>query len=157
MKILVTGGAGFIASHIVDGYINLNHQVIVVDNLTSGKKEFINKKAKFYQSDIRDRNKIASILKSEKPQVINHHAAQISVRNSVDDPVNDAEINLLGILNLLEEGRQNGLKKIIFASSGGVVYGDAGKIPTSEDYDPKLPLSPYGVAKLPSEYYLNFY
>ncbi len=157
MKILVTGGAGFIASHIVDTYINLGHKVVVVDNLSSGKKEFVNKKAKFYKIDIRDRKKISKVFGEEKPEVINHHAAQISVRNSVEDPLNDAQINILGLLNLLEEGKKIGVKKIIFASSGGVVYGEAEKIPTPETYFPLRPLSPYGVTKLSSEYYLNFY
>ncbi|MBI4990765.1 NAD-dependent epimerase/dehydratase family protein [Candidatus Gottesmanbacteria bacterium] len=157
MKILVTGGAGFIASHIVDAYINLGHDVVIVDNLSSGRREFINKKAKFYQADIRDRDKIKDIFTKERPEVLNHHAAQISVRESVLDPINDAEINILGLLNLLEAGRKNGVKKIIFASSGGVVYGEAKQIPTHEDYNPLQPLSPYGVSKLASEYYLNFY
>lgn len=157
MKILLTGGAGFIGSNIIDGYINEGYQVIVMDNLSSGKKEFINKNAKFYHADIRDKDTISRIFKKEKPQILNHHAAQKSVRESVIDPVNDAEINLIGILNLLEIGRRNGLDKVIFASSGGVVYGDSEIIPTPENYDPKLPLSPYGVTKLASEYYLNFY
>lgn len=157
MKILVTGGAGFIASHIVDAYINLGHDVVIVDNLSSGRREFINKKAKFYKADIRDRDKIKDIFTKERPEVLNHHAAQISVRESVLDPINDAEINILGLLNLLEAGRKNGVKKIIFASSGGVVYGEAKQIPTHEDYNPLQPLSPYGVSKLASEYYLNFY
>lgn len=157
MKILVTGGAGFIASLIVDAYINLGHEVVVVDNLSSGRKEFINKKAIFYQVDIKNRQKIHDVFVKEKPQVINHHAAQISVRSSVEDPINDTEINILGLLNLLEEGRKIGVKKVIFASSGGVVYGEATVIPTSEDYNPLQPLSPYGVSKLASEYYLHVY
>lgn len=157
MKILVTGGAGFIASHIVDAYIGLGHDVVVFDNLSTGRIEFINKKAKFYQLDITDRKAVKKVLGKEKPVVINHHAAQISVRNSVDDPVNDCQINLVGLLNLLEEGRVNGLKKIITASSGGVVYGEAEVIPTPENYVPLKPLSPYGVSKLASEYYLYFY
>ena len=157
MRILVTGGAGFIGSNIVDGYIGAGHDVAVIDDLSSGKKEFVNKQARFYKADIRKRSEIAQILKKEKPQIINHHAAQISVRESVANPVVDAQININGILNLLEEGRINGLKKIIFASSGGVIYGDAANIPTPESYEPKMPLSPYGIAKLASEYYLNFY
>lgn len=157
MKILVTGGAGFIASHIVDAYINDEHKVVIVDNLSSGKKEFINAKAKFYETDIRNKEEIEKILEKEMPEVINHHAAQISVRSSVEDPINDAEINILGLLNLLEYGQKNGVKKIIFASSGGVVYGEARTLPTSEDYLPLLPISPYGISKLASEYYLNFY
>lgn len=157
MKILVTGGAGFIASHIVDAYINLGHRVIVVDNLSTGKKEFVNKKAKFYKTDVRNREEIEKIIVEEKPEIINHHAAQISVRNSVENPIFDAEVNILGLLNLLEASRKVGLKKIIFASSGGVVYGEANILPTPEDYMPLKPLSPYGVSKLASEYYLQVY
>lgn len=157
MRILITGGAGFIGSQIVDTYIGLGHRVVVVDDLSSGKKEFINKKAKLYKIDIRDRKEVEKIIKKEKPQVINHHAAQISVRVSVEDPILDAEVNILGLLNLLEVGRKEGLKKIIFASSGGVVYGEAKLLPTPESYQPKLPLSPYGVTKLASEKYLHFY
>lgn len=157
MKILVTGGAGFIASHIVDAYIKMGYSVVVIDNLSSGKEEYVNNKAIFYKEDIRNRSEIERIIAKEKPEIINHHAAQISVRNSVEDPINDANTNLIGLLNLLESGRNNGLKKIIFASSGGVVYGEAKKLPTQEDYVPLQPLSPYGVAKLASEYYLYFY
>ncbi len=157
MKILVTGGAGFIASHIVDAFIAGGHDVVIIDDLSTGKKDFINPKARFYQADIRDKNKVEGIFKKEKPEVLNHHAAQISVRESVADPVNDAQINILGLLNLLEAGRKNGLEKVIFASSGGVVYGESGKYPTSEDYLPLNPLSPYGVSKLTSEYFLNYY
>ena len=157
MKILVTGGAGFIASHIVDSYVSAGIKVVIVDNLSTGKMEFINKKARFYKADITDRQQIARILKREKPDIINHHAAQISVRQSVEDPLFDAQVNLIGLLNLLEEGRHFKLKKVIFASSGGVVYGDAKIIPTPETYHPKMPLSPYGVSKLASEHYLNFY
>lgn len=157
MRILVTGGAGFIASHITDAYINLGHHIAVVDNLSTGKSEFINKRAKFYHADITNRTEIEEIIELEKPEVINHHAAQISVRNSTVDPQNDARINLLGLLNLLEAGRINGLKKFIFASSGGVVYGEAEVLPTPESYTPLLPLSPYGVTKLASELYLYYY
>lgn len=157
MRIIVTGGAGFIASHIADAYINDGHDVIILDNLSTGKKNFINKKARFYQVDIRNREEINTIVQKEKPDVINHHAAQISVRDSVGDPMNDLEINLNGILNLLEASKKSGLKKFIFASSGGVVYGESDVIPTPEDYAPLRPQSPYGVTKLASEYYLNFY
>lgn len=157
MKILITGAAGFIASNIADAYINLGHEVVIIDNLSSGKTAYLNPKAKFYKEDIRARKNIETILNNEKPDIINHHAAQMSVRISVADPVFDAEVNIMGFLNLLEAGKTNGVKKIIFASSGGVVYGDAGIIPTPETYDPKTPLSPYGISKLASEYYLNFY
>ncbi len=157
MKIIITGGAGFIASHIADSYISLGHKVVILDNLSTGKEDFINKKATFYAVDIRNRNEIKKIMQKEKPDIINHHAAQISVRNSVDNPQNDANVNILGLLNLLEEGRINGIKKMIFASSGGVVYGEAKQIPTPETYQPLMPLSPYGVTKLASELYLNYY
>lgn len=156
MKILITGGAGFIASHISDAYIKRGHHVVVIDNLFTGKKEYLNPKASFYQADIRNRKIVEEIFQKEKPEVLNHHAAQISVRYSVEDPRNDASINLLGLLNLLEAGKPF-LKKVIFASSGGVVYGEADKMPTPEDYVPLCPLSPYGVAKLAGEYYLNYY
>ena len=157
MKIVVTGGAGVIASHIVDAYISQGHNVVVVDDLSTGKKEFVSQKARFYQVDIRDNEKIEKIFKKEKPEVLNHHAAQISVRNSVDNPQFDAEVNIIGLLNLLEAGRKTGVRKVIFASSGGVVYGEASKLPTPESYTPLQPLSPYGVTKLVSEHYLNFY
>lgn len=157
MKILVTGGAGFIASHIVDAYIVDGHELVIMDDLSTGKKEFINPKARFYQVDIRNREEIETIIEKEKPHVINHHAAQISVRESVADPINDAQINILGFLNLLEAGRKNGLKKIILASSGGVVYGESSIIPTPESYTPLTPQSPYGITKLASEYYLNYF
>lgn len=157
MKILVTGGAGFIASHIVDAYIALGHTVIVLDNLSSGKKEFVHPQAKLYETDIRNKKEVEKIITDEKPEVINHHAAQISVRNSVENPLVDAEINILGLLHILEAGRRVGVKKVIFASSGGVVYGEAKTFPTPESYVPLQPLSPYGVTKLASEYYLHFY
>jgi UDP-glucose 4-epimerase len=157
MKILITGGAGFIASHIADAYIRLGHSVVILDNLSSGKKEFINPKAVFYKADICDTTLINRIIKKEQPEVINHHAAQISVRNSVSDPINDAKVNILGILNILEAGRVNGLRKVVFASSGGVVYGDAKIIPTPEKHTSLDPISPYGVSKLTSEKYLYFY
>lgn len=157
MKILVTGGAGFIGSNIVDGYIKSGHSVVVLDNLSSGKKEFIHPDCVFHQADIRDTESVRKIIESEKPEIINHHAAQISVRNSVANPKNDAEVNIIGLLNVLEAAKSNGISKVIFASSGGVIYGDTDMIPTSEDYQPLLPISPYGVSKLASEKYLHFY
>ncbi len=157
MKICVTGGAGFIASHIVDRYIALGHNVVVIDNLATGNKANINPEAVFYEGDIRNADFVHSVFTKEKPEILNHHAAQLDVRKSVADPVFDAEVNIIGFLNLLQEGIVNNIQKVIFASSGGVVYGDATIIPTPENYQPLTPISPYGVTKLASELYLNFY
>ena len=157
-KILITGGAGFIGSHLVDALIEKGHKVVVVDNLSTGKKENINKKAKFYKIDICS-PKIGEIFKKEKPEICFHFAAQINVRKSVEDPLFDAKVNILGSLNVIKNFIENtNLKnaKLIFASTGGAIYGEAKKIPTSEDYLPN-PISPYGIAKLTIENYLKFY
>lgn len=156
MKIVVTGGAGFIASHIVDAYIQAGHEVVVIDNLSTGNRSFISSEAHFYEADIRDSLKMAAIFEKEKPVLLNHHAAQMDVRKSVADPVFDAQVNIIGLLNLLEAGRHHGLKKVIFASSGGAIYGDSDRIPTPET-NPVQPASPYGVSKLTTEYYLHVY
>lgn len=155
MKIMVTGGAGFIGSNVVDGYIAAGHQVLVVDNLFTGKVSNVNPKAKFYQVDVRS-DEVKKIVEEEKPAIINHHAAQISVPASVEDPLLDADINLKGLLNLLESAVKQGVKKVIFISSGGAIYGEATEYPTTEAYPPQ-PLSPYAIAKFCSEYYLNYY
>ena len=155
MKILVTGGAGFIGSNVVDGYIGAGHKVVVVDNLYTGKKENVNEKAKFYQVDIRY-EEMDELMRNERPDILNHHAAQMSVPASVADPLLDADINIRGLLNLLELSVKYKLKKFINISSGGAIYGEASQYPTSEDYPPR-PLSPYAVSKYVSEYYLNYY
>jgi UDP-glucose 4-epimerase len=155
MKILVTGGAGFIGSNVADGYIQAGHDVVVVDDLSSGFKENLNPKARFYNMDIRSKA-LFDMLNEERPRVINHHAAQISVPDSVEDPLKDADINLLGLLNLMEAARRTDVQKIIFISSGGAIYGEAEEYPTSEAFEPK-PLSPYAVAKYASEQYLRYY
>ena len=155
MKILVTGGAGFIASHIVDKYIELGHDVVVIDNLSSGFKHNVNPKAKFYEIDIRSKE-LEQIFNNEKPDIVNHHAAQISVPVSVKEPELDAEVNAVGFLNILQNCVKYKVKKVIFISSGGAVYGEAEEYPTTENYDPK-PLSPYAIHKYVSEKYLYFY
>ncbi len=155
MKILVTGGAGFIGSNVVDAYIAAGHEVVVVDNLFSGKAENLNPAAKFYLADVRSAE-ILKIFEMERPEVVNHHAAQMSVPASVDDPLFDADVNVKGFLNILEASRKTGTKKVIFISSGGAVYGEAEEYPTTENYDPQ-PLSPYAITKFVSEHYLNFY
>jgi UDP-glucose 4-epimerase len=155
MKILVTGGAGFIGGHVADAYVAAGHDVVVVDDLSTGRRSNLNPGARFYQVDIRS-DEIGEIVAKEKPQVLNNHAAQMDVRRSVADPVFDAQVNLIGLLNLLEHGRHNGLQRIIFASSGVTVYGDQDHYPGRET-DRTNPLSPYGVTKLATEKYLHFY
>jgi len=155
MKILVTGGAGFIASHIVDAYIQAGHRVTVVDNLSTGRKENINPKAEFVEMDITD-PKIDEIISDAKFDIINHHAAQMNVRVSVEDPVFDAHTNIIGGLRLYESAAKNKVKKIIFASSGGTVYGELNYFPADENH-PLNPISPYGISKLTNEYYLKYY
>jgi len=155
LKIIITGGAGFIGSNTVDGLIEAGYKVVVIDNLSTGKKENINNNAVFYQADIRDKG-IKEIFSKEKPDMVIHNAAQISVRLSVDEPVLDADINILGSLNIIEAARINKVKKIIFASSGGTVYGEQKFFPADETH-PLNPISPYGVAKLAVENYLYYY
>jgi UDP-glucose 4-epimerase len=155
MKIVVTGGAGFIASHVVDGYIAGGHQVFVIDNLSSGEKKNLNPKATLHDMDILD-PKIQDVIAEIRPDVLNHHAAQMDVRRSVADPVFDARVNVLGFLNLLEAGRAAGVKKVIFSSSGGAIYGEQEKFPAPEEH-PTRPASPYGVSKLTGENYLIYY
>ncbi len=155
MKILVTGGAGFIGSHLVDELIKLKHKVAVVDNLSTGKKRNLNKKAKFYKIDICN-PKLFEIFKKEKYDVVFHYAAQIDLIKSVEDPIKDAKLNILGSLNVLDNCKKYKVKKIIVASTGGAIYGEAKIIPTPESY-PELPLSPYGIEKLSVEKYLNYY
>lgn len=152
MKILVTGGAGFIGSHVVDRYVASGYQVVVVDNLAGGRREFVNPRAKFYPVDIRSL-RLAEVLEAERPEVVNHHAAQSEVRRSVADPTLDASVNILGSLNLLTCCRRFGVSRVIYASTGGAVYGDAALLPTPEDY-PTRPASPYGISKLAVEHYL---
>ncbi|MFH0819965.1 MAG: NAD-dependent epimerase/dehydratase family protein [bacterium] len=154
-KILITGGAGFIGSHLVDAFIKRGYKVVVVDNLSTGRKKNFDPKAKFYKMDIQDK-KLSGIFRREKFDFVSHHAAQIDVRLSVADPLFDARVNILGSLNLLECCRRNKVKKIIFASSGGAMYGDTEVIPTPEDY-PAKPCSPYGIAKVTVEHYLYYY
>ncbi|MBS1267109.1 MAG: L-arabinose 1-dehydrogenase (NAD(P)(+)) [Candidatus Woesearchaeota archaeon] len=155
MKILVTGGAGFIGSHIVDLFIENGHEVIVVDNLSTGKKKNVNKKATLYIKDIRSEG-LNQIFKQENPDVVCHHAAQINVRDSIENPVFDADVNVKGSINLLECCKNNNVKKVIYASSGGAIYGEPKYLPCDEKH-PIKPLSPYGASKYAVELMLNYY
>jgi UDP-glucose 4-epimerase len=156
VKILVSGGAGFIGSHVTDAYVKAGHDVIVVDDLSTGHEHNLNPQAGFVRLDIRDRAGVAELMARERPEVLNHHAAQMDVRRSVADPVFDAQVNLIGLLNLLEEGRAHGLRRVLFASSGGTVYGEPEAVPVREEA-PKEPLCPYGITKRGSELYLIYY
>ena len=155
MKIIVTGGAGFIGSNAADRFIQEGHEVTIIDNLSTGVESNVNKKAKFYKVDIRSAV-IGKIFEKVKPEVLCHHAAQIDVRKSTDDPIFDADVNILGSLNLLNACVKHKVKKVIFASTGGAIYGEQDYFPANEKH-PAKPLCPYGVTKLTIEKYLHFY
>lgn len=155
MKVLITGGAGFIGSNVADGLLDKNYDVVIVDDLSNGKEENIPEKAKFYKCDIRDK-KIYDIFQAEKPDIVIHNAAQLSVRVSVENPLMDADINIMGGLNVINACNETKIKKIIFASSGGTVYGEQEYFPADENH-PKNPVCPYGVAKLATENYLYYF
>jgi UDP-glucose 4-epimerase len=155
LKIIVTGGAGFIGSNVADRFIREGHKVVVIDNLSTGIESNINKKARFFRVDIRSAV-IDKIFEKAKPDILCHHAAQIDVRKSTDDPIFDADVNILGSLNLLNACVKHKVKKVIFASTGGAIYGEQDYFPADEKH-PARPLCPYGVTKLTIEKYLHFY
>lgn len=155
MNILVSGGCGFIGSHIVDSYIDQGHKVWIIDNLSTGDIENLNPKAEFHEKNIEDSD-IEEIFKAVRFDVINHHAAQINVRISVGDPLFDAKVNILGSLNLLSLAMKYHVKRFVFASSGGTVYGEPNRLPITEDF-PINPSSPYGISKATTEKYLTLY
>jgi UDP-glucose 4-epimerase len=155
LKVLVTGGAGFIGSHVAEAYLSAGHDVVVVDDLSSGKRYQVPSGARFFQLDVQD-PAIDRVFAEERPELVSHHAAQMDVRRSVADPLFDARVNLLGLLRLLEAGRTHGTRRILFASSGGAGYGEQEEFPAPETH--KLePVSPYGVSKCSSELYLGCY
>lgn len=154
-KILVTGGAGFIASHVVDLYIENDYEVVILDDLSTGHERNINPSAKFYNFDIRD-PRLTEIFEIEKPDFINHHAAQIDVRRSVSEPILDADINILGSINLLECARKFNVKRFIYISTGGAVYGEPDYLPCDESHQIK-PICQYGASKHTVEHYINMY
>ena len=155
MRIVVTGGAGFIASHIADAYIERGHEVHIVDDFSTGQRANLNSKATVHQTDIADGYSV-KLVEQIKPDILSHHAAQMDVRHSVADPTFDARVNILGFINLLEGCKNAGVKKVIFASSGGAVYGEQESFPASENHITQ-PASPYGVSKRTGELYLSYY
>ena len=155
MKILITGGAGFIASHITDAFIEEGHDVTVLDDLSTGFEKNLNAKAKFVKMNICDPD-IEDLFENGKFDLVNHHAAQMDVRRSVADPAFDANINILGTINLLQSSVKHGIKKFMFASTGGAVYGEQVFFPANEEHQTN-PVSPYGISKLSVEKYLYYY
>jgi UDP-glucose 4-epimerase len=153
-RILVTGGAGFIGSHLVDAYLDQGHQVAVLDDLSSGERRLVAAPARFYEGDVTDAALIEQVFTEFAPEVVNHHAAQMDVRRSVADPTFDARVNILGSLVLLDACVRHGTGRFIFASSGGAIYGEQSRFPADESH-PTQPLSPYGVSKLAVEKYLH--
>ncbi len=154
-RTLVTGGAGFIGSHVARRFMDAGHEVAVVDNLSTGKREYVPAGAQFFPYDIKS-GEAYELIRDWRPQVLVHLAAQMSVQASVSDPVYDAQDNILGSLNLFQAASLAGVKKIIFSSTGGAIYGDEAPLPAREE-DPPQPECPYGVAKLSVEHYLHFY
>ena len=155
MKVLVTGGAGFIGSHLVDRLVLEGHEAVVVDNLATGKRRNINRAARFYKMDIQSW-RLERVFRNERPNVVMHLAAQMDVRKSVEDPMFDAQVNVLGTLNVLQQAVKHGVRKVVFSSSGGAIYGEQEAYPAPETHVTR-PLSPYGLSKLCGEHYLSYF
>ena len=155
MKVLVTGGAGFIGSHLVDRLIQEGHEVVVVDNLSTGKRRNLNRAARFFKLDIQSW-RLERVFRNERPNVVMHLAAQMDVRKSLEDPIFDAQVNVLGTLNVLQQAVRHGVRKVVFSSSGGAIYGEQEIYPAPESHVMR-PLSPYGISKLCGEQYLSYY
>lgn len=156
MRTLVTGGAGFIGSHVVDALVAAGHEVAVVDNLHTGKRSNLNPLARFYQVDIRDVEALQRVFQQEQPEAISHQAALADVRHSLVAPALYAEVNIVGSINLLELARQHGVRKVVYACTGGAAYGEPQFLPVTEDH-PVNPLDPYGASKHAVEHYLFLY
>jgi UDP-glucose 4-epimerase len=154
VRILVTGGAGFIGSHVVDAYIAAGHEVAVLDNFSTGREDNVNGSAVVHRVDLRDQPQVEKAVASFRPELVNHHAAQSEVPKSVADPTYDAQVNIIGGLNLLKSSVDHGVRKVIFSSTGGALYGEPDVVPADEEH-PVRPLSPYGTSKLAFEQYLG--
>jgi UDP-glucose 4-epimerase len=156
VKILVTGAAGFIASHVADAYIAAGHDVAILDDLSRGSMKNVNPKARFHRGDVRDRDFVEQAFLTEKPDVINHHAAQMDVRRAVEEPVFDASVNIIGSIQLLEASVKHKVRRFVYVSTGGAVYGEPQEFPVPENY-PINPITPYGISKHTVEHYLFLY
>ncbi len=156
MKVLVTGGAGFIGSHIVDALLGAGHSVAVVDDLSSGKQSNLDTRARFYLVDIRDETGLQEVFDKEQPEIVLHQAAKANVRESMEKPALYADVNVLGSINLMEQARRTGVKKFVYASTGGAAYGEPQYLPVNEEH-PVNPLDPYGASKHAVEHYLYLY
>lgn len=155
MKVLVTGGAGFIGSHVCDVFLRAGHEVLALDDLSSGRRENLDGRVRLVVADIRS-PEAAELIRRERPEVLCHLAAQMDVRRSVEDPRHDADVNVVGMLNLLEAARTSGVRKVLFSSTGGAIYGEQERFPAPESH-PTRPVSPYGVSKASGELYLGYY
>jgi len=153
VRILVTGGAGFIGSNVADRFVALGHEVAVFDNLSTGFREFVPPRARFFEGDLADAGEVERCVAEFRPEIVDHHAAQIDVRKSVSDPVFDARVNVLGSIGLLQACSRHGVRKVIYASTGGALYGEGRQLPATEDH-PINPEAPYGASKHTVEHYL---
>ena len=156
MRILVTGGAGFIASHVADAYIAAGHDVAILDDLSRGSRSNVNPRARFYEGDVRDREFVERVFAKEKPEAVNHHAAQMDVRRGVREPIFDASVNILGSINLLDACVAHKVNRVVYISTAGAAYGEPKEMPVPEGY-PINPITPYGISKHTVEHYLFTY
>jgi UDP-glucose 4-epimerase len=154
VRILVTGGAGFIGSHVVDAYVAAGHEVAVIDNFSTGNEANLNPGARLFRVDVRDQPEVDKAIAAFRPEVVNHHAAQAEVPKSVADPAFDAQVNVIGGINLLKASVDHDIRKFVFISTGGALYGEPDVVPCDEDH-PIRPLSPYGTSKFCFEQYLG--